>query len=537
MTQDEDQQQDVVAADNSYDELPYPGAPFPQTHPLRLSTIGALFGMQPADVRNCRVLELGCADGGNLIPMAIEMPESQFVGFDLSARQIDSGNKIREALGLENVRLEHRDVMDVDATLGTFDYVIAHGVFSWVSNEVQEKIFAIASELLNPQGIAYISYNTYPGWHMRGMLRDMMLYHTRQFSDTQTRIDQARALINFLADAVPVRDSPYGLLISGELASMQSWSDTYIFHESLEVHNEPVYFHQFAERAAKHELRYLGEANFSAMLASQFASDIATTLSQIGRDIVEMEQYMDFVRNRMFRQTLLCRAETKLDRTLTGDCCRDMYVRSYLQPASELLDLHSPEEVEFQSPQGVVASAKTPFQKAALLTLAQEYPAAISFDDLVRRAHGMLQQGQFAVHDAQMLEAQRADLQDAIFRCFCDNLMDLQLAPSLLTPSVSEKPCASPLARRQAEPGGYVTNLLHEQVQLDVLDSHLLTSLDGTRDRAALLDVLVDLATNGTIVATQDGDVIEDPDAVKTVLDQQLEARLQELARRALLLS
>ena len=438
---------------------------------------------------------------------------------------------------MENVHLEHRDIMDVGEELGSFDYIIAHGVFSWVSNEVQEKIFAVVSELLNPQGIAYVSYNTYPGWHMRGMLRDMMLYHTRQFSETQTRIDQARALINFLADAVPSRESPYGLLISGELASMQTWSDTYIFHESLEVHNEPVYFHQFAERAAAHKLRYLGEANFSAMLASQFASDIATTLSEIGRDIVEMEQYMDFVRNRMFRQTLLCHAETQLDRTLSGKSCENMFVRSYLQPATDMVDLHSPETADFRSPQGAAVTAKTPFQKASLLVLAQEYPAAIPFAELVTRARALLQQGQFDVHDSQTLEAQQDDLQDAILRCYCDNLMDLQVAPSLLTPHASEKPSASPLARRQAEPGGYVTNLLHEQVKLDVVNSHLLSNLDGTNDRAALLDILVGLATDGTIVATQNGEVIEEPGTVRTVLEEQLDARLQELARMALLQS
>ena len=74
--------------DSSYDDIPYESHPFAQSHPNRLFTIGTLFGMRPTPVQKCRVLELGCAAGGNLIPMADYLPESQFVGVDNLARQI-----------------------------------------------------------------------------------------------------------------------------------------------------------------------------------------------------------------------------------------------------------------------------------------------------------------------------------------------------------------------------------------------------------------------------------------------------------------
>jgi methyltransferase-like protein/cyclopropane fatty-acyl-phospholipid synthase-like methyltransferase len=522
---------------NSYDEIPYPGSPFPQTHPDRLATIGVLFGMTPAPVERCRVLELGCTDGGNLIPMAVALPESEFVGVDLSGRQIEQGRQVVETLQLGNVRLEHLDILDVGPQYGRFDYLIAHGVFSWVPAAVQERIFAIARELLNPQGIAYVSYNTYPGWHLRGMLRDMMLYHTRQFSGTQMRIDQARALVNFLASAVPSRDSPYGLLLTSELSSMQNWADSYIFHESLEAHNDPIYFYQFAERAAKHDLRYLGEANFSAMLAEDFPSEVAATLTEIGRDIIEMEQYMDFVRNRMFRQTLLCHAETALDRTLTAACCEKMHIRSHLQPVSLPVDVHNTAPADFQSPGGAIVTARTPLQKAALLALTQAAPAPIAFGELLRRARALSQRQRFEVHEAAELDSGVEDLRDAIFKCFCDNLMEFHVSPPPMVLKPSQRPVASPLARLQARPGGYATTLAHEQVMLDVVNAHLLRRLDGSRDRAALLQELDELASNGTIVATQNGQVIEERDTVASVLQEQLESRLQELASCGLLMA
>ncbi|MEW4530011.1 class I SAM-dependent methyltransferase [Maioricimonas sp. JC845] len=526
------------ASTNSYDELPYPGSPFPQTHPDRLALIGRLFGMQPPAVDSCRVLELGCTDGGNLIPMAIELPGSEFVGIDLSRRQIEQGQATLDALQLPNIRLLHQDIMDLADEHGQFDYIIAHGVFSWVPRKVQDRILEAVRRLLTPQGIAYVSYNTYPGWHMRGMLRDMMLFHTRQFSDTKTRIEQARALINFLAEAVPGGDSdPYRLLLTRELESMQNWADSYIFHESLEAHNDPLYFHQFVERAGHCHLRYLGEANIGAMLASDFPDSVARTLGEIGRDIIEMEQYMDFVRNRTFRQTLLCHEEVSLDRRLTSDVCSDMYILSYLQPMADDVDLHSDGAMQFQSPQGVVVTARAPLQKAAFRLLANEYPRAIHFPELLRRARSAIEGRRYAVREAAELESGNVDLRESIFKCFCDQLIDLRVTPTPFVTAPGDRPLASPLARLQAEPNGYVTTLGHEQVRLDTLNAHLLRRLDGAHDRNALLEVLCQLHADGTIVATRDGEPFDDPDTVAGVLEEQLDMRIGELAGMGLLLA
>src|SRR5262245_31623646 len=167
----------------SYDEVPYESLPFAQTHPDRLDTVATLFGMRPAGADRCRVLELGCAAGGNLIPMALSLPQSRFLGIDQSARQIADGQKIVEALGLTNVELKQLSITDVDAGFGAFDYIVCHGVYSWVPATVQDKILEVCATNLAPQGVAYVSYNTYPGWHMRGMLRNIMCYHARRFDD------------------------------------------------------------------------------------------------------------------------------------------------------------------------------------------------------------------------------------------------------------------------------------------------------------------------------------------------------------------
>src|SRR5262249_29590623 len=180
------------ASPTSYDDVPYDSHPIWVTHPDHLAVIATLAGMRPAPVEHCRVLELGCASGGNLIPMAVALPESQFVGIDLSPAQVADGQATIAALGVRNVTLEAQSILDLDESIGTFDYIVCHGVYSWVPPAVQDGILAVFARHLAPQGVAYVSYNTHPGWHLRGMVRDMMLFHAARFTEPVERIRQAR---------------------------------------------------------------------------------------------------------------------------------------------------------------------------------------------------------------------------------------------------------------------------------------------------------------------------------------------------------
>ena len=166
----------------AYDAVSYPGLAFPQTHPDRLATMATLYGLPAVPPERCRVLELGCADGGNLIPMAYVLPESTFLGLDAAGSAVARGQEQIAALGLTNVTLLHVDLLDA-SNLGTYDYVIAHGLYSWVPPSVQERVLAIASEALAPNGVAFVSYNALPGCHVRNAMRQMMRWHVREIEE------------------------------------------------------------------------------------------------------------------------------------------------------------------------------------------------------------------------------------------------------------------------------------------------------------------------------------------------------------------
>src|SRR3954470_6442485 len=144
----------------AYDSVPYPGNVQPTTHPDRLAVGASLCGMRPPDVERCRVLELGCGDGANLIPIAHTLPGCTAVGIDLAMSAVEHARATAQALSLTNVSFHQADVLALPDDLGgPFDYIIAHGLYSWVPAAVRDALLVACGRLLAPDGVAYVSYN------------------------------------------------------------------------------------------------------------------------------------------------------------------------------------------------------------------------------------------------------------------------------------------------------------------------------------------------------------------------------------------
>jgi methyltransferase-like protein/ubiquinone/menaquinone biosynthesis C-methylase UbiE len=527
------------AARTSYDEVPYPSHPFAQTHPDHLATLATLLGLRPPPADRCRVLELGCASGGNLLPMALALPDSSFLGIDLSAEQIGQGSKTVAALGLKNVELRHLGILDVDDSFGEFDYIICHGVYSWVPREVQDKILAICARHLAPDGVGYVSYNTHPGWHLRGMVRSMMNYHVSRYpgEPPPQRVARARALLAFLARSAGESDSPYAQLLREHQELLQQHSDSYLFHEHLEECNEPVWFLQFCERLTAHGLRYLGEAEFSTMVAgTSFPPEVQQELEALAPNLLEKEQYMDFLRNRTFRQTLLCHAHRRPNYDVRADRLAAFHVASPLRPKAAEPDLHAEAPAEFAAPGGLSLTTSVPLVKAALACLGEAWPRALAFDALRDQARARL--GSAAAADTAGSDVRV--LGRALLTAYAragKALVELSLRPPRFAAEVSERPAASPLARLQAAGSPLVTSLRHETVHLTPFDRHLLPLLDGTRDRPALVEGLVERFRQAELSISQDEQPITDAARARAILAEVLERQLPLLARGALLVA
>lgn len=535
---------------NTYDEVPYPSFPLSQTHPDHLATIATLLGLRPPPPDRCRVLELGCASGGNLIPLALVLPESSFLGVDMSSRQIAAGQEAVADLDLQNIELRTLSILDVDETVGSFDYILCHGVYSWVPAPVQDKILEICRRQLAPNGIAYVSYNTHPGWHLRGLIRHMMSYHVARYpaDAAEQRVARARQLLDFLVQAAPHEDQSYTMLLREQSQLLSQHSDAYLFHEHLEEHNEPVWFLDFCERLSAHELRYLAEAQFGTMLAGvTFSPEVQRQLEALAPNLLEKEQYMDFVRNRSFRQTLICHAHQRPNYDLAANRLAQLSVAAPVVPANATPDIPTETREEFTSPDGPCVETAVPIVKAALACLGKAWPAAIPFEDLVDEARRLwnASMASYASASADDIatsmpgrDESRVVLGNALLETFArahgTSLRLSRHAPRVAT-TISERPAASPLARRQAREGQPITNLRHEVVSVTPFDRHLLPLLDGTRNRDALLAGLVDLYRRGELLIGESDEPVTDHDRATEILGEVLNQQLPQLARSCLL--
>ena len=451
-----------------YDAVPYPTGSYSQTHPDRLAVMATLFGMSPAPVERCRVLELGCGDGGNLIPMAYALPESTFVGIDLAGRPIEEGRKFAERVALKNLTLAQQDLRTLPADFGTFDYIIAHGLYAWVAPAVQDRILAVCRAHLAPQGVAFVSYNAFPGSHLREMLREMMQYHVRDIPDPGGRLAAAKALLGFLRRAWPEQDDLRYWVGNEAEAALRRQRDT-LYHDELTDEYHPAYFHQFAAHAARHELQYLAETEFHEMQETALPQEARETLRKLGPDrILEKEQYLDFIKCRAFRQTLLCRKDVALQRNIP----LGIVERFHVETRAEFLgrDPNPGETIEYRGPRGGSMTTSDPVIQRMMSRLERTWPRGIPFAELNSG------------------ELKPTEMAGFVLRMYAAGVVDLRLRAGAFAREPGERPEASRLARLQAERRDVVTNLRHADVRLeDEAIRVLLRLLDGTRDRAALL--------------------------------------------------
>lgn len=437
----------------SYDALPYPGFPYRQTHPDRLRTVARLAGLEAAPAERCRVLELGCGDGANLLPMAIGLPESEFVGIDLAAGHIRRGRETAQALGLSNLELRQLDLMELGAEYGEFDYIIAYGLYSWVPAPVAGRIFEIAARHLAPRGVAYVNYTAYPGGRLREAVRDMLLYAARRAEEPAERVRRARALLEEVV-ASPFLTDEYGAFLKAEARRLLAREAPFLFHDELADIYRPAWFQDIIDQAAAHGLQYLAEATLS---------DTHTAPSG-GGNLIEREQRLDFLKGRAFRHTLLCREGIHLEHGLKAEIMPKLFA------ASSATMSESGDMVEFRSARAGLRTGH-PLAVAVLRRLVEAWPGTLAVSQLNR----------------EIGEAHAASVAQVLLSAFAGGIVELYSTPPPLAATPGERPRVSALARLEAARGETVSTLLHGYISVtDPLARRLITLLDGTRDRAAL---------------------------------------------------
>jgi methyltransferase-like protein len=377
-------------------------------------------------------------------------------------------------LGSENIKLLHCDIMNVDASFGRFDYIIAHGVYSWVPPAVREKMMMIFKQNLAPQGVCYVSYNAHPFSHMRDMVRDMMRYHTRRLTGMKEKVGQARAILKFLSEGSKA-NSVHGAIMRDQYNRVLKAPDELLFHDDLDEGAEAFLLHEVVELAGSHGLQYLSDADFSRRNLAGYSEEVRATLQRFPEsEFMARDQYQDFIDGNGFRRTLLCHDNVSLSRQTDLDFVTRFYLLSTTSPVDPDACVTDDSAMEFENEDGSRITVTNSLLKAAHLCLGRAWPRALSFDELLDGARALLGGGQ--------ADDDQKALTEAMFILACSGEVSFLLSRPFLLTEATEHPQASLLARKQAQTGPLVTNLLHQTVQLeDDRTRDFLQLLDGTR--------------------------------------------------------
>ena len=472
-----------------HDRIDYPGGAWEHSHPDRIAANARMYGLRPAPVERCRVLELGCGAGGNLVPMACGLPGARFVGLDVAARPIGIGSELATALGLANIELRRCDIVDVPADLGEFDYIIAHGVYSWVSAPVRDALMSAFARHLAPDGIAYLNFNTLPGGHLRSLARDLMRFRLAAFDDPEAHGEAAVRFVRQVAGAQP-EGTPYRRILEGELDRIERNPPGVLFHDDLVPAHRAFRFQAVVGHAARHGLRYLCEARPADVHPGRYPEPVRAALRRFGGGRIAREQCLDFLVCQMYRCSLFCRTKDPLAPAGDLDAMRGLRAASRVRPAAASADLTDGIAATFLAPDGASLRPDDSTAKAALVLLAERWPASVGVEPLLRDAR------RHAGRSGRPTPLERRELAGFLATSHAMGFVDLHTWEPPMATSPGVRPVASALARIEIERGTRVTSLRHRQVEIDdPVAAAVLARLDGTRDVASLRE---DLSRTGT---------------------------------------
>jgi methyltransferase-like protein/2-polyprenyl-3-methyl-5-hydroxy-6-metoxy-1,4-benzoquinol methylase len=465
----------VESAQQAYDDVPYGSYPVSASHPDRLYSMASLFGLNPVLPDNARILEIGCAGGGNLLPLASLFPNSTCVGVELSQVQCDYGIKAIEYTRFKNVTIQQGSVTEIGPEFGEFDYILCHGVYSWVPDFVREAILKVCSQNLSPNGVAYVSYNVMPGWYFKGMIRGMMLEHVKGIVEPLKRIGQARALLKFLVDANVNSHTTHAEFIRTEAALLQKLPDSYLMHEYLEEHNNAFYFRDFIRDAMRHKLQFLGESSIASTWLGNFSREAQKGLEPIA-DAIQRGHYTDCITGRTFRETYLVHAGRTINRNISTENLHEVRFSTKMEYLGAEKNASSGSVLKrYKSRTGMTIQSNDTIIQHVLECLTEDYPCSKTASQLVE-------------HLSQKLPKELAEKLDVnhitgnLVQGVLAGWVEFRCLPDRIQKSGHKKPKITDWARCQAQAGRYATNLRHEFINLSEINRQIIPILDGTKD-------------------------------------------------------
>jgi SAM-dependent methyltransferase len=485
----------LAQAINPYDQIRYLTTAHPDTLPSNFAVLAHLRGLPYCPFRQSRVLEVGCGDGLNLLSLAAIAPEAEFVGIDLAPVPVADGQALARAAGLSNVSLKVGDIFDPDVVEGTFDYIIAHGVYAWVPPPVQEALVRLCGRALGREGLGFISYNVLPGCDIRRTIRTVLQNGVAGLPTREAKAGAVHEILDFFAAAWE-QQGPMGKALALEARAARQRSPAQLFHDELGEFYEPALLSDVVARLYRHGLDYVADAQ-PRLNATAFFPELAldSLRHRADGDWVRYEQLQDFITHRLFRESLVRRSDGfPVPHRVDWTRLRPLFAEAKLQAEAPAEAGH----FAFRGDDGQTLETDNAELAHLIERICAEHPAKLSLSD----------------------EIPDAGIGTALLRLYVGGMIRLSTDPEVFAITAGERPCASPLARAQVARGDeLLVALRHMMVDsIDAGGRHLVTLLDGTR-------------TRGDLIAAMSAHLNAPP----AELEQRLPETLAALARSSLL--
>ena len=434
-----------------YDHVAYPSSVFVQTHPERLAAIMLLAGLEPADPRQARILEIGGGDCLNLLSFAAMWPDCEAHGFDLSEVAIARGVRFARAAGLENVALVVEDILEAHRRYParSFDYVIVHGVYAWVPDHVREACMALVAHVLSERGVAMVSYNAMPGGHVRLIMREMLLGVVEGIGDFEERIAATRS---FLEDYARPRegDEPLAAVLREQAESMLKRPDSVLFHDELGDCYAPQRLRDVVRAGEAVGLSHLSDGGRNRHLDG-FLKDGEDRPADPDEAVLRMASADDYAALRFFRHTLFVRAGQPIDRRIDASRIAGLWLTTKLRRQEDGSFMQGGDRIEIADEE----------LAAAIDRAGSRSPQRIPVAEIARTPEHLR----------------------VVLQLFAEGSVNLHLHPDPFPLEPGEKPQTSPLVRAMLELGELtVCTLDHALLKIEQAELRgLLLAADGTR--------------------------------------------------------
>jgi ubiquinone/menaquinone biosynthesis C-methylase UbiE len=344
-----DRSSDLLQA--RYDETPYRDQCFEHLDLAKLLGMARLFGLD-APTEPIRVLDLACASGLHIRTQAERHPGAHFTGVDFASTDVEAGRKAAIEAGLENVELMTADLREFEVPAESFDVVLCCGAFSWVPDDVKERVLELCRTALRPTGVGAIAYLTYPGWKQREAVRELLSFRVRDVDEPQQRVVDSALMLRLLHAGYSAQEqNPHAQSLLEIVEAMQQSPANAFVHDELGEIHDPCYFMHFVEWCAEWGLQYVAEADLGTMALAGLPETTVPLLTQLAPDFLETQQLIDFMVNRSGRTSLIVRSDAPVGRDLSPDCLDELCFRT---PLVDVTPVNAPADVAvvFETPHG-----------------------------------------------------------------------------------------------------------------------------------------------------------------------------------------